>query len=522
MKKIIAVLGVGFGILGTLIGGEVFAATEQDCLNSSVDSSIQSIKDACSFCFNDSERVSRGTLWINGNPSSSAGDIVDVPEGASTVDFYVRGRVYSCGQSVSGTRYAYHVKLFNENNEKPNWITFTQDQTLSRGTGSGSSYAWTTAGADVKLSGKIDVAKFKKGLTGTTSGEYTIYKRDVYVYRCPTSTISSSACYSSKSEVQLKIKNEYYSSSSVMVDDVTEGTGIQKTDGTAETAGPINIEVLVGATKTLKFEHKTYASVAGTKVSSKVTKTSSLGTGEVTDASNSGSTATDDKYYLAHTYSKSYDIKFDTPGDYEYCERVYIDGKSSTRACVNVTAVAYYSESSATNGKGGSGTTGIEMTTGTAQEKVLEEVTVAVGDTVYPTFSHKTYSSHAGKNVKAKIEKSEWKSGEADEAWTVEKESGDLSEQTATSQNHKTDGYYLAADRETSKYKVTFNGAGYYTLCETITVNDRASTKVCVKYKAVYNYKNEVSISVNGPVFAGENITVNGASTNIIQNNTNY
>ncbi len=383
--------------------------------------------------------------------------------------------------------------------------------------------SWSNSNVNVSVTSE---ALSASGLTGgsknphgyysasTYNNDYsvTINKTGTYEF-CQTITIAGVAVSSSACQTITVI--DYKTTSS-------PGSAV-----TPSNAG----EVTVVGSKDVTFYHSTYATESGVSITSSISRSgdwradgvsfteTSVSTGETIATSGNASGG----WYTASSYANTYKITFSKPGDYKFCETVTIPSPFRTStSCQTITAVAYYSASSANNDKGSSGTTGIKMTTGTAQEKVLDEVTVAVGDTVYPTFSHKTYSSHAGKNVKAKIEKSEWKSGEADEAWTVEKESGDLSEQTATSQNHKTDGYYLAADRETSKYKVTFNGAGYYTLCETITVNDRASTKVCVKYKAVYNYKNEVSISVNGPVFAGEKITLNGSSTNIIQNNTNY
>ncbi|MDO4611458.1 MAG: hypothetical protein Q4B34_01190 [Candidatus Saccharibacteria bacterium] len=293
-------------------------------------------------------------------------------------------------------------------------------------------------------------------------------------------------------------------------------------------------EVRVVGSKNLTFNHTTHATVSGVSVGSSISRigdwskagvTYTMSSGTTTKTDNSGGSASGG-WYQASSYTNTYAITFSAPGEYTFCETVTISGTNSgygrsSESCQTITAVAYYSSTDVNNGKGTADGTGIQLASpasNTFVTKTLGEVTLAVGDTISPSFTHKTYSSHI-RDVESVMTKTDSKNGD-DTDWVVTLKSGNLASRTITA-NTK-DGNYYRADTQTNNYEVAFYGAGYYTLCEDVKVIGVNSTKGCAQYKAVYNFKNTANVEVKDTVYAGETVGLKSAGVGITQNDTNY
>ncbi|MDO4612287.1 MAG: hypothetical protein Q4B29_02400, partial [Candidatus Saccharibacteria bacterium] len=365
VKLVAGILWVSFNIVNFFVGEMIFAASESSCLNDSLDETITSIRNACSKCF--SEETPQGAMWMNSSKNNSKGDVVEVGDEKTTATFYLRGRVYTCvtAYSTSKELWANNVSLCssaagcNSSASLPDWIvegSFTQNSKLFRGNGTGTQYTWTTTENTKYLTGKIDIAKFKEELQGTVDGEYTIYERTVWVYRC---FYDNQGCGSDPSTIRLKVKNTtYYSESEVKIGDDSDETAIRKADGDITSADKVTIKktIPVGSSLRINYSHQTYTSLPDEATYSKINNSihDGLSTNENYTVSYSddlefekntkSDTELTGEYFKAHGYSHGYDVTFLKAGVYTLCERIDVgktadSTKKSTKSCAEISVV---------------------------------------------------------------------------------------------------------------------------------------------------------------------------------------
>ena len=115
----------------------------------------------------------RGAIWFS-NSADYYKDYVYVDSGATSVDIYIRGSVYSCEQDALANTGAVDVDPDGVNSAR---VTDLADDELQRGSVSGT-FNWSTQGGEIKA--KFDVT----GLATNNIGKDDIETIVVGIYRC--------------------------------------------------------------------------------------------------------------------------------------------------------------------------------------------------------------------------------------------------------------------------------------------------------------------------------------------------
>ena len=185
-----------------------------------------------------------------------------------------------------------------------------------------------------------------------------------------------------------------------------KGTGI--TDTQKEVTYGTSV-INVGDTATMTFSHKVLANKKTNNVAWWVDRNwdKSSGYTPISSASSSGTanlTTKEGDYYTQGSYvvRDVYNITFETPGTYTFCESLTIDnaGEYITKACavVEVKPIEYYTESNVAVGMPHVDTTHVTKIPTVVTDQL---VYVKVGDEAPVTFSHVIFSS-------AKVNEVQW------------------------------------------------------------------------------------------------------------------
>ena len=184
-----------------------------------------------------------------------------------------------------------------------------------------------------------------------------------------------------------------------------KGTGITDTQKEV-TYGTSMINV--GDTATITFSHRVLADKEANNVAWRVDRNwDNSGYTYTSSESSSGTinlATPENGYYTQGSYvvRDVYDITFDTPGTYTFCESLTIDnaGEYITKACavVEVKPIEYYTESNVAVGMPHVDTTHVTKTPTVVTDQLAY---VKVGDGVPVTFSHVIFSS-------AKVNEVQW------------------------------------------------------------------------------------------------------------------
>lgn len=194
-----------------------------------------------------------------------------------------------------------------------------------------------------------------------------------------------------------------------------KGTGITDTQKDVTYGTSV---INVGDTATMTFSHKVLANKETNNVAWRVDRNwdKSSGYTPISSASSSGTanlTTKEDDYYTQgstdyydgtyyYTMRDIYNVTFDTPGTYTFCESLTIDnaGEYITKACavVEVKPIEYYTESNVAVGMPHVDTTHVTKTPTVVTDQLAY---VKVGDEVPVTFSHVIFSS-------AKVNEVQW------------------------------------------------------------------------------------------------------------------
>ncbi len=295
---------------------EAYAASnsESSCVSDSGASDVQSVKQACSLCFNSGKKSARGTLWFNSSSSERNSDVVKVSDpNATTANIFLWGQTYSCGEYPT-TSTAYHI-WFGRAGKDTNYSTeavpylVPNDASKSKYRGSGGGYSYTWLSLEAPQAGwSIKVQDFKNDpdtkKTITSSG-LERYEATVSVNRCYNNSKngisyyskSRGDCYGEDSKIVLEIPaadNSGFSSKSR----VTDGSKTNESSNWGvDDAGTLEIEADASGNATVYFAHN--LQYKNTAPDGKAYNEAST-TGTITFDDGSGDT---------------YDVPFSAPGD---------------------------------------------------------------------------------------------------------------------------------------------------------------------------------------------------------------
>lgn len=287
---VVVMVGAAVSMSLLLLPEKTSAATlsYDACVSSSGASSVKSVQNACSLCFNSGSSASRGALWFNGSSSNKDSDIVTINDSrVDRIPIYLWGQYYSCGRISKTINSATHIWFGAPNsdvgnsakgilNGKVDFIVANNDATysLSRGKGQGEKGTWFLPNSNNKMYLELSVPLFKvyaEKYGSVVSDEKTgrvTYAADVSVNRCsndpygaymnpsPAGASISGACYGDNSTITLVMPLDsgsmYKSWSYASADGLDTFSTFEKgADGTTER------EVTTSADRiTVNFDHQ--------------------------------------------------------------------------------------------------------------------------------------------------------------------------------------------------------------------------------------------------------------------------